>query len=153
MEQSRNYAVAVGGYGHVRTYRRRGYAMGRKREVPMSRRYASSFALLMGAGMLGMWAMFILRGQVPEWGTEPVALAFHLAAEIVTATCLVAAGAGLWRDAAWARPLYLFALGMFAYTAVVSPGYFAQLGQWGLVVMFAAFIVAAVPAALAVVRE
>jgi hypothetical protein len=101
----------------------------------------------MGAGMLGQWAMFFAAGRVPEVRTAPVALAFHLAGEALTALSLITAGLGLLRGAAWAKPLYLFALGLFTYTAVVSPGYFAQIGDWPFVAMFAAFLAAAVPAA------
>ena len=66
---------------------------------------------------------------------------------------LLVAGIGVARHARWAGPLYLVSLGAFAYTGVVSPGYFAQNGEWPFVVMFAAFLLAAVPAALGVLRQ
>ncbi|HEY3353537.1 MAG TPA: hypothetical protein VGQ83_09830 [Polyangia bacterium] len=115
-------------------------------------RYAIGFALVMGLGMLGMWAMFFVTAGVPEVRSAPIALGFHLAGEVVTALSLIAAAIGLMRRTRWARGLYLFALGAFVYTAIVSPGYFAQRGQWPLVGMFAAFILAAVPAAVAAIR-
>lgn len=116
------------------------------------RRYAIWFGVLMGAGMLGQWAFFFASGSVPEVRTAPVALGFHLAAEVLTALALIVAGAGLARRAPWAKGLYSAALGAFGYTVVVSPGYFAQRGEWAFVIMFAAFIAAAVPAAIGVAR-
>jgi hypothetical protein len=103
--------------------------------------------------MLGMWTMFFATGQVPELDTEPIALAFHLVAEGLTAIALIAAGVALWRRKSWAKPLYLIAIGMLLYTAIVSPGYFAQLGQWAFVGMFAAFVTGAAVATLEVISE
>lgn len=116
------------------------------------RRYAVWFGVLMGLGMLGQWGFFFAAGSVPEVRTAPVALAFHLGAEALTALALIAAGVGLARGTGWARPLYWLALGAFAYTAVVSPGYFAQRGEWVFAAMFAVFLAAAVPAAIGVAR-
>jgi len=103
------------------------------------RRYAMVFALAIGIGMIGWWTLVLSTGQVPEVRTEPIRLAFHLAAEGLTALALIAAGAGLAMRRSWARTVYLIALGLLFYTVVVSPGYFAQLGKWPLVGMFAAF--------------
>jgi hypothetical protein len=41
----------------------------------------------------------------------------------------MASGAGFLRGKGWARILSPFALGMLLYTIVVSPGYYAQLGN------------------------
>jgi hypothetical protein len=51
------------------------------------------------------------------------------------------AGCSLIRGLPKARKLGLLAAGMLAYTLIVSPGYFAQLGQWPLVGMFAVLLV------------
>lgn len=74
---------------------------------------------------------------MPEVQSEPVRLAFHLAAEFATALGLLAAGTGLLRGKAWARKGYLVFAGMLLYSVIVSPGYFAQQGQWIFVGMFA----------------
>jgi len=103
------------------------------------RRYAIAFGIGMGLCMIGWWGLLFATGQVPEVRTEPVRLAFHVAAEAATALALVAGGAGLATRRPWARNLYLVALGMLFYTVLVSPGYFAQTGQWPLVALFAVF--------------
>ena len=90
--------------------------------------------------MFGQWGFFLAVGAVPELATEPVRIAFHLAAEFVTAACLVVSGIALLRRKPFAKDLGLFAAGLLAYTAIVSPGYFAQQGQWALVIMFAVIL-------------
>jgi len=97
-------------------------------------------ALVVGLLMVGQWVFFLVSGQVPELKTEPRAIRFHLAAELLTAGALVAAGLGLLLGAGWGRSLYLVATGMLLYTLINSPGYFAQRGQWALVGMFAVLL-------------
>ena len=43
--------------------------------------------------------------------------------------------------------------GMLLYTAIVSPGYFAQQGQWAFLIMFATVLALAAGAILAVARS
>ena len=102
------------------------------------------YAVVVGALMIVQWAFFIITGQVPELQTEPFRIAFHLAAEGATAVLLILAGIGLLRSRRWSRGLGLVAFGSLVYTSIVSPGYFAQLGQWPLVAMFAVLLALAV---------
>ena len=90
--------------------------------------------------MLAMWSFFLAAGQVPELETEPYRIALHLAGEFATAILLIVAGTGLLKNAHWARTLYYIAAGMLLYTLSVSPGYYAQLGQWAFVGMFAVLL-------------
>lgn len=103
-------------------------------------KFAGWYNLVIGILMLAQWGFFLATRQVPEVHTAPVALAFHLAAEAATALALMASGFGLLNRKPWAKTLALIALGMLAYTAVVSPGYFAQQGAWPLVAMFAVIL-------------
>ena len=107
-------------------------------------KFTAWYAILVGILMLGQWAFFLATGSVPEVHSEPIRLAFHLAAEFLTAICLITAGAAVLRSKAWGRTFMLVALGMLVYTVIVSPGYFAQQGQWPLVVMFGILLVLAV---------
>lgn len=93
--------------------------------------------------MLAQWGFFLATGQVPELQTEPWRIAFHLLGEAATAITLIVSGVALLKRRPWARDAAFVALGMLIYTVLVSPGYFAQLGQWPLVVMFAALLVLA----------
>src|SRR5512141_2434539 len=99
-------------------------------------KYTAWCFLLIGLLMFGQWGFSFAAGAVPEVTTEPVRLAFHVAAEAVTAVCLIVGGIALLLRKRWAPKFGLIAAGLLAYTVIVSPGYFAQQGQWPLVVMF-----------------
>jgi len=105
--------------------------------------FASVFALVVGAGMIGQWLFFLVTGQVPELKTEPLRIRFHLVAEFATAIALLVGGIALLTNQTWGRWFYLLAMGMLLYTVIVSPGYFAEKGQWAFVGMFAAILLLA----------
>jgi hypothetical protein len=98
--------------------------------------FTAWYTILIGILMIVQWSFFLATGSVPEVQSEPIRLAFHLAAEFVTAICLIVAGGAVLRSKAWGRTFMLAALGMLVYTVIISPGYFAQQGQWPLVGMF-----------------
>jgi len=106
----------------------------------MKMRYSSIFAIVVGLGMIGQWTLSYLSGQIPELVDEPIRIGFHLAAEMVTALCLIVSGIGLTVKWRWARPVHFISLGMLLYTAIVSPGYFAQKGEWLWLGLFAVLI-------------
>ncbi len=106
-------------------------------------KFTGWYSIAVGILMLAQWGFFLAAGQVPEAQTEPIRLAFHLAAEVATALALIASGAALLRGVKWGRTAAFVALGMLTYTVIVSPGYFAQQGAWPMVVMFAALLVLA----------
>ena len=103
--------------------------------------FPAVFAILVGVGMIGQWTASFIGKQIPELKTEPIRIGFHLAAELTTALCLIIGGVSLLTEQTWSVPLYLVASGMLFYTAIVSPGYFAQKGQWGWLVMFGSIII------------
>ncbi len=116
-------------------------------------RFSAWYGMTVGVLMFGQWGFFLAAGQVPELQTEPIRLSFHLAAEFATAAFLLAGGIGLLLGKPWSRPVSLFAAGMLAYTVVVSPGYFAQQGQFPLVGMFALLLVLDVVNVLLLLRS
>ena len=100
-------------------------------------KFTAWYAIFVGALMLAQWGFFLATGQVPELQTEPYRIAFHLLGEGVTAIALIVSGIALLRRIPWARQAAFVSLGMLSYTILVSPGYFAQLGQWPPVAMYA----------------
>lgn len=100
-------------------------------------KFAGWYGVVVGLLMLGMWSFFLAAGQVPELQTEPYRIYFHLAAEFTTAIALIVGGVRLLKNLPRATSIYLMAAGMVLYSLIVSPGYYAQQGQWGFVVMFA----------------
>lgn len=99
-------------------------------------RFVTWFFILVGLLIIAQWSVSLVMGGVPEVHTEPIRLAFHLAAEFFTALSLLVSGIALIQGKMWGRGLGLFASGMLAYILIVSPGYFAQRGQWLLLGLF-----------------
>jgi hypothetical protein len=95
------------------------------------------YGIAVGLLMLAQWTLFLATGNVPELKTEPLRIAFHLTGEFTTAIGLMVGGIALLKGRPWAVSVYLVAAGMLLYTVIVSPGYFAQQGQWAMVGMFA----------------
>lgn len=109
-------------------------------------RFAAILALFVGAAMLVMWSVLLLTGQAPELRSEPWRIVAHLLAEATTASVLIAGGAGLLRRGRQSRRVLLVGLGMLFYTLIASPGYYAQLGNWPMVLMFAGLLLLALAA-------
>ncbi len=108
-------------------------------------KFAAWYAIVVGVLMLFQWGFFLATGQVPEVQTEPIRLGFHLMAEGLTALGLLIGGIGLLKSRRWAKfVLMLVSIGMVIYSEIVSPGYFAQQGQWALVLMFAFLLFGAI---------
>ncbi len=103
--------------------------------------FSGVFALVVGVGMIGQWAASFVSRQIPELTTEPIRIGFHITGEMITAVVLIVSGIGLIASASWAPLVFFVSVGMLFYTAIVSPGYFAQKGQWGWLVMFTVIIV------------
>lgn len=103
-------------------------------------KFAAWYGILVGLLMIAQWSFSILAGAIPEFQTAPWEIAFHLAAEMSTALMLILGGVAWLQAKAWAKPVLLVGLGMVLYSETVSPGYFAQLGQWPLVALFAALL-------------
>ncbi len=103
--------------------------------------FVACYAIVVGLAMIGMWTVSLLKGRVPELADEPVRIGFHLAGEFMTAVALLVGGSALLVDAPWAAGASLASMGMLLYTAVVSPGYFGQQGEWPMVGFFGLLIV------------
>ena len=112
--------------------------------------FASIFAIAVGLGMIVQWTLSYVSKQIPELETEPIRIGFHIAAEMATALVLIVGGIGLLTQKPWAAILYPIAIGMLFYTAIVSPGYFAQRGTWIWVLIFAVLILLAIVSVLLV---
>jgi hypothetical protein len=113
---------------------------------------SAAFAILAGLGLIGQWLASYLTHQIPELATEPYRIGFHIAGEMLTALLLIAAGVGLLWGWPMAPVVYLVAIGMLIYTAVVSPGYFAQRGQWAWLGIFAVIVGLSLVSAINVAR-
>ncbi|MGB2963850.1 MAG: hypothetical protein WBB69_07685 [Anaerolineales bacterium] len=112
--------------------------------------FPAGFALIVGFGMIAQWILSYTKKQIPELHTEPIRIWFHIAGELATALFLIFSGIGLLADSLWAPTLFFIAMGMLIYTAIVSPGYFAQRGHWIWVVIFGILIAISIGAIITV---
>jgi len=89
------------------------------------------FQLVVGGGIVGLWPLLILAGEVPELAAGQRDIWFHIAAEVIAGLLLITAGIGLLRGGGdRTRLLAAFALGALLYTGINSAGYYADLGRW-----------------------
>lgn len=100
-------------------------------------KFSAWYGITVGALIILQWIFFLTIGSVPEIQTTPWAIGFHMAAELLLPLALLVSGLAALQSKAWSRTALLVALGMAIYSEINSPGYFAQLGQWALVAMFA----------------
>lgn len=116
-------------------------------------KFTGWFGIIVGFLMLCMWSVFLVTGQVPEIQTEPFQITFHLAAEFATAIGLIIGGIGMLKNLPRATITYFVAAGMLLYSLIVSPGYYAQQGQWSFVAMFAILLIIALVSIVVAVRS
>ncbi|MCK4529816.1 MAG: hypothetical protein KAU44_01450 [Candidatus Marinimicrobia bacterium] len=95
---------------------------------------------VIGMLMIMQWVFFIVTGNVPEFETTPVSIAFHISIEIITAILLIFASL-ICKKRIIRETLLLYGQGMLGYTVINSAGYFAQSGQWVFLAMFALLLV------------
>jgi hypothetical protein len=109
--------------------------------VLKARGIAAAYSIFMGVAMIGMWAIFLLTGQVPELSTTPIATSLHIVAEFLTAFALLVGGYGLLAKREWGEQAHLVSLGMLLYAVVQASGYFGQQGEVAFIGMFAVFAI------------
>ncbi len=108
------------------------------------RKVSAFFSILVGVGILAVWAMLFLAGDIPELKTEPARIILHMVAEFITGIALIAGGFGLLALKKWGYNIYLLATGALIYTLIQSPGYYLQQGILGFVIMFAVLLLLSV---------
>lgn len=116
-------------------------------------KYPPWYGILVGILMMAQWTVSVATNSVPEFETTPWAIGFHLAAEVITALMLFIGGIATLKSTKWGRQVLLVGVGMVIYSEIASPGYFAQQGQWALVVMFAILLFGAVFAVMSMLRQ
>lgn len=116
-------------------------------------KFPAWYGILVGILMIAQWTVSIAAGGVPEFQTAPWEIVFHLAAEMSTALMLILGGIATIKLVAWGKEILLLGLGMVIYSELVSPGYFAQLGQWVFVIMFVVLLFGAGIGVMQLVRE
>jgi len=100
------------------------------------KRLAAYFAIFVGISIIGVWTMLYVTGSIPELNTEPIRIWMHLIAEMTTGIVLILGAYGLLRNKRWGYNTYLISMGMLIYTLIISPGYYAEKGNYLFVSIF-----------------
>lgn len=116
-------------------------------------KFASWYGISVGILIILQWIFFLGTGSVPELQTSPWEIGYHISAELLLALTLLTGGIATLKSKRWGEKILLVALGMAVYSEVNSPGYFAQRGQWTLVIMFAALLFCAIWSVTALVKN
>ena len=115
-------------------------------------KFASWYGVGVGTLIVLQWIFFLVSGSVPELQTAPWEIGHHISAELLLALALLTGGVATLKSMRWGQRLLLVALGMAIYSEINSPGYFAQRGQWALVMMFAMLLFGAMWSAVSLIR-
>ena len=86
--------------------------------------------------------MLLLTKQVPELRTEPVAIKFHITAELIMGIFSLLSGIFLLIGIPWASLIFILAMGFVIYAVINSAGYYGQKKQWSFVIMFGIILIA-----------
>ncbi len=106
--------------------------------INFTSRLISAYSTVVGSAIIGLWILLFATDQVlvPSNPQTPIEIAYHLAAESVTAILLIASGVGLLTSTAWSRTVSPIALGMLLYTVINSAGFYAHQSNIPMVGMF-----------------
>ena len=106
-----------------------------------TRRLAALYSMFTGLSMLGMWALLLRTGQVPELESVPFEMVFSVIADCATGMMLLVGGYGLYTDSAWGAKAFLVSQGALFYSLMIAIGYYGQRGESIYLGMFAVIFV------------
>ena len=101
------------------------------------KRLAALYSMLTGLSMLGMWALLLRTGQVPELEVIPFETAFSILADCATGLMLLIGGYGLYAGRGWGARAFLVSQGALFYSLMIAIGYYGQRGESIYLGMFA----------------
>ncbi|TFG19042.1 MAG: hypothetical protein EU533_07160 [Promethearchaeota archaeon] len=99
------------------------------------------YAILIGIGIIGLWTMLLRTKKVPELENEPVAIKFHVTAEMVMGVLSLISGILLLIRLSWAPYLFILAMGLVIYAVINSAGYYGQKKQYAFVILFGIILI------------
>ncbi len=102
----------------------------------MATKVKGFYAILIGISIIGLWIMLYVTSNILELETEPLSIYFHLVAEVLMGLLLIISGIALILKKKWGNPLFIFANGLVIYSVINSSGYYANMGNWSMVIMF-----------------
>ncbi|SCZ81113.1 hypothetical protein [Acidaminobacter hydrogenoformans] len=102
------------------------------------------FGIITGIGMISMWGVLFVTGQIQELNTEPLRISAHILSEGLTAIALLAGGILSLKGHDLGKRMHLISLGMLMYSVLTAGGYYLQLNDLAMTGMFGVLFVATV---------
>ena len=102
------------------------------RLVSFSDWYLAIVPILVGAGMLGFWAVAVATRRIPEIEAGGFEIWFHIVAEVVTSIVLIAGDVAVLSDGdtLFAIVLSSLGLGMLTYSSSCGPATTSSAETW-----------------------
>ena len=108
----------------------------------MNKRKASAvFTIVVGLLMMGMWSMLVLTNQVPYLDSAQVEIKLHILTEMLTALMLITGGVSVLKGWENLTNLHYVSQGMLIYAIINSSGYYIDMGEPMMAVMFSVLLV------------
>lgn len=95
------------------------------------------YCVFVGTSMIALWVMLLNTNQIPELATEPYRIAAHIISEIITALLLLSGGILSFLHKPFGNILRSVALGALLYSVFTAGGYYLQLSNIAMALMFA----------------
>ena len=102
------------------------------------------YAIIIGIGIITLWVMLLRTYQVPELNSEPIAIKFHITAEMTMGIVSLISGIFLLIGFSWALYFFILAMGLIIYAVINSAGYYGQRKKWSFVIMFGIILITSV---------
>ncbi|SET18132.1 hypothetical protein SAMN05660297_01634 [Natronincola peptidivorans] len=119
----------------------------------MIKKITGYYSILLGICIIGLWIMLLTTDTVPELETEPITIYFHLIAEVLMGILLCISGIGLFRKQSWGNLMFILSNGLVIYSVINSSGYYGNMDEWAMVMMFMGILVLSITFTAIIIKE
>ena len=99
----------------------------------MRNKLVASYSIFIGISVIAMWMMILANEKTPEGRIE---MSFHLFSEFLMACICIMSGILLLKNNLLGKPLNIFGLGMVLYSVINAAGYYGELNNSPMMIMF-----------------
>lgn len=111
-------------------------------------RVSGIYSFLIGFSIALIWLILFVGGGDEDMAvslrTTPIEMGTHIAAELITASVLIAAGLGLLKGQSWSRKWFFFGTGLLTYSVISAAGFYGQRGDLAIAGVFGTIFISAI---------
>ena len=96
----------------------------------------SIYYIVLGLGIISLWVMLYLSDQIVELQSNKIEILFHISIEVIMGILCILSGIVLLKHYKHKKEITILSSGMILYSVVNSSGYYAQLGNISMIIMF-----------------